>query len=373
MSYNKQGIEDASGGGSDCGYSCEESKALLTQESITTVMYNDFAEGQFQNIQSLPTPAGDIIVTFNGVEYRCPNMGNDMMPLYGAQWNAGAIDWSEYPFIIATGELSGVFINTQTAGTYSVKIETIRESVITSECFEKARGYSCTDGWHEIWDYDYTNLQQTYGYDFYRQSVTPATMLPSTIKIEINSEEYVIEGTEFGVYGDMYYGAPVSPDQVDVLVPDFSGEYQFSIVNMSGEGIAQIVLYVPSDGAYYVTISEVSTVVTTTECFKDAVNSVVKSTFIVTYDPTIMSAPDKTFAEITEAINAGQTVVLHAGNDNDGWSLFPLVYYDASVVVVFTITQVSLANSTLYYEEYVIDSSDVVTHDSGIFSLTPSV
>lgn len=378
----EQGIEDASGGGGDVGYSCEDGWEELYSYTFPQDTHQSHGSGGYYSTASeqmlLPNR---IKVEINSEEYILDGTVGASEIFYGAPTTGGVypdnytFDFSEYPFSIEniTDSEVGYAINfyTQTNDPCIVTISEAAEIVTTTECFEKARGYSCTDSWQEIWSYEFANLEQVYGHDYYAETASPAIYLPSTIKVEINSEEYTLEGVEYGALGNRYYGAPISFDQYSVPVPDFSGEYQFSITNIS-DGLLEIKLYVPSDGDYDVTISEYGSYITTTECFKMAVNSVVESTFIVTYDTAHMSAPDKTFVEITEAINAGQIVVLHVGNDNDGWMLFPLVYYDASVVV-FTFNEVDLNRSILSHEEYVIDSSDVVAQSGGVFSLTPSV
>jgi len=59
-----------------------------------------------------------------------------MGTLYGAPMGEEGVDWSEYPFQISSGLRNDIY--TETAGTYQIKIETVEESVETSECFEKA-------------------------------------------------------------------------------------------------------------------------------------------------------------------------------------------------------------------------------------------
>jgi len=60
--------------------------------------------------------ADELKITFNGVEYICPK--NAEFGSYGAPFNEGTFDWSEYPF-----NINGSNLVTQTAGTYTLKIE----------------------------------------------------------------------------------------------------------------------------------------------------------------------------------------------------------------------------------------------------------
>ena len=140
-------IANASEGGScDCGFSCNEEWITLTEESVTTVA----EEGDPNALGDLSyaelITADTIRVTFNGTEYICENTiddgGNSQ---YGAVFDdeTGTFDWSEYPFIIGSfGALADDTpynsLATQSAGTYSIKIEAVEETIETTDCFEKA-------------------------------------------------------------------------------------------------------------------------------------------------------------------------------------------------------------------------------------------
>lgn len=139
----ENGVEEALEGGSvDCGYSCTEGWVTLTDESVTTALGEGFAPVA-QLTYSAPLDADTIKVTFNGTEYIC-NLGTSGG--YGAPWNEAtqSVDWSEYPFALAYLGSSNA-IMTETAGTYQVKIEVFGDVTETSECFDKARGYSCSE------------------------------------------------------------------------------------------------------------------------------------------------------------------------------------------------------------------------------------
>ena len=86
-----------------------------------------------------PITADVITVTFNGTEYECRR---DEDGGYGAPFdiNTQSFDWSEYPFYVASFENN--YINTQTAGTYSIKITTVESNITTTPCFEKASTYA---------------------------------------------------------------------------------------------------------------------------------------------------------------------------------------------------------------------------------------
>lgn len=105
--YNKVTV-NVEGGGS--------SWQTVFEGSVTTVEAGGYNEGTFRaNIT-----ANTIKVTFNGTEYTCEKLEDNS---FGAPYDNGtrAYDWSEYPFsIYPSGDSS---LTTQTAGTYTLKIE----------------------------------------------------------------------------------------------------------------------------------------------------------------------------------------------------------------------------------------------------------
>lgn len=142
------GVEEALSKDCDKGYSCTEEWVTLTDESVTTAMEGNvpYAKGDFA--YSEPITADIIKVTFNGTEYTCNKIvsaiGGNAYGGIGAQ----GPDFSEYPFAITSGTLGAETFNTlftETASTYQVKIEALEELIETSECFDKARGYSCSE------------------------------------------------------------------------------------------------------------------------------------------------------------------------------------------------------------------------------------
>lgn len=145
--YKHEGFHDVSegsggsGGSVDCGYSCSEGWATLTDESVTTAIEgnNTFAVGNFAYSELIT--ADTIKVTFNGAEYICNKQINSFgFDYYGADIGVplgASVDWSEYPFSVSETPVDDL-LGTETAGTYQVKIEVLEETVETSECFRKA-------------------------------------------------------------------------------------------------------------------------------------------------------------------------------------------------------------------------------------------
>lgn len=122
---------DDSGSEMNPGYSCTETVTLLTDESVTTSKPKDFPLEIYNGMLSIEgINAPSIRVTFNGTSYNCKRVDG----LYGAPGVFDSKDWSQYPFSISG---DGTF-QTESAGTYSIKIETVEEVVETTPCFEKA-------------------------------------------------------------------------------------------------------------------------------------------------------------------------------------------------------------------------------------------
>lgn len=119
------------GGGGDAGYECTETRTTLTEESVTTVAQGAFNMAPLSYLT--PITAETIVVTFDGEEYECEKTGTGA---YGDFGDSGP-DFSVYPFAIMPTP-SGNSIFTETAGTYSVKIEALEETVETTDCFKKA-------------------------------------------------------------------------------------------------------------------------------------------------------------------------------------------------------------------------------------------
>jgi len=79
-----------------------------------------FAEGNIEGLTNLS--ADSIKVTFNGTEYECNKIVQGVNNIYGGVGEDGP-EFSQYPFAIMSSEGNGTLFFTQTAGTYSLKIE----------------------------------------------------------------------------------------------------------------------------------------------------------------------------------------------------------------------------------------------------------
>lgn len=117
----------------DNGWSIETARQTLCNESITTEG-NEYGEysGGFVFDSEITAPA--IVVTFNNVEYTCDAISMMVGYAYGGYTESG-VDFSEYPFAITSTYL-GNGLYTETAGTYSVKIETETTTTEISSNFQ---------------------------------------------------------------------------------------------------------------------------------------------------------------------------------------------------------------------------------------------
>lgn len=117
-----------SGGG---GYSI--SKQVVFDEPVTTRAAGEGLAAYSQFIPSAPI-VGTIEVEFNGTIYTMEGVG-DGCKRYGAPYdeNTEAYDWSQYPFsMYVCPDSEQVNLNTETAGTYTLKI-TSDAATVTDE------------------------------------------------------------------------------------------------------------------------------------------------------------------------------------------------------------------------------------------------
>ena len=130
----------------DCGFACTFEGTTLTEENVTTVVEEGvpFAFGGLSYAELIS--ADTIRVTFNGTEYICEKTVGVDDANYGADFDVETqtFDWSEYPFCIGSSETGDddtpvrSNLATQSAGTYSIKIEAVEETIETTDYFKKA-------------------------------------------------------------------------------------------------------------------------------------------------------------------------------------------------------------------------------------------
>lgn len=134
LNHMEDGIENAT------GFTCTEETTLLTDENVTTETSGSEAFAMVVLAYTTPITADTIRVTINGTEYECERQNLDDASAYGAHIDevTGTADWSQYPFAIMSSSMMGNALATESASTYQIKIETLAETVETTECFRKA-------------------------------------------------------------------------------------------------------------------------------------------------------------------------------------------------------------------------------------------
>lgn len=128
----KDYIGPHSGGSGGGEYSI--SRQVVFDRSVTTVNPEGYSAAYADIIPSAPL-ADTIEVEFNGTIYTLEGVENDSCNGYGASFDkdADAYDWSQYPFnIVACPDSKQVHINTETVGTYTLKI-TSDVATVTNE------------------------------------------------------------------------------------------------------------------------------------------------------------------------------------------------------------------------------------------------
>ena len=267
----------------DIGYSCTESRQTVFDGEYTTVKEEGDSSAYYEDITlQTSTVPSTLIVTFNGTEYSCPNHDNE----FGAPYleSSDGFDWSSYPFNIYFTSFGTAGLLTENAGTYSVKAEMMVETISTSECFAKAVksfvGYECSDveTSESILSEAVTTAVSSGSVAVGRFS--QRMTLPNKIVVEFTPDGGVVQRYTCArkeVASDTAsYGATVSSSSMAV---DFTN-YPFALVITNGDEIS---VATETAGTYNFEIYEVGVNATTTECFENAVKSVVGSSIAVVH------------------------------------------------------------------------------------------
>lgn len=132
----EEGVQEAlecweSGG--DCGYSCETTSTVLTEETVTTSGSAPYISADLS--YSTPIDASSLTATFEGVDYELDKVDLGWGIAYGDWQNTP--DFTNYPLAILSSHGANT-IFTENAGTYSIKIIANIVTVTASDCFEKA-------------------------------------------------------------------------------------------------------------------------------------------------------------------------------------------------------------------------------------------
>ena len=135
--YDGTVVEDGDGYTVDVGYTCSVIPGeTLFEETITTTQLDNDYRANFTYSTRLTEEI--IVVTFNGTEYECSAVNLiEYGTGYGGCNSFSYPDFSEYPFLIVSSS-SGNEIYTESAGTYTVKVQKGSRYATTTPCFEAA-------------------------------------------------------------------------------------------------------------------------------------------------------------------------------------------------------------------------------------------
>lgn len=260
LNHMEDGIANA-GGDCDCGFECTEAQATLTNETVTTTAQGTYNMGALSYSQMID--ADTITVTFDGTEYECSGVEAFGGYIYGGFSTTPTPhpDFSQYPFTILS-QASGNSLATETAGTYTIKIEAVETTVTTTSCFKRAvesvsdNGYACYGEGELIFAENVTPLEV--GEGRYGTRLPFNKIVRSSIDVSINGGEYEHLDGDYNSNGAVY-GDPNLQD-------------------------SQCYFYVDDSGwAFVTTLSDVHTIavkadsggtIATTPCFESAVESI---------------------------------------------------------------------------------------------------
>lgn len=292
------------------------------------------AELNYQN----EITADVITVIFNGTTYTVPK---DLDGDYGltALMSSGS-STGNYPFCIARESGTNyVYVNVdvyENHNPFTIKI--MEESVSTTPCFEKARGYWCEEGMVTLTEESVTTELQgsvAYGELSYSQPIDA-----DGIKVTFDGVEY-----ECPRLSDDTYGAPYDRSTNTF---DWS-EYPFSVFDNN--------LATPSAGTYAIKIEGVGEIATTTPCFEKAVKTVIPSSVGVpkkAYEPKVFNLT----SEGTVTVPANGAATLSFPSTGTRFSQFAVIRR-MDIPSNLLINDFSIGGSEVFVNVYNVTSSPI--------------
>lgn len=142
----------------DNGWGTSSTQETLCNETVTTTYDSEQGMNLGMLTYSTPITADVLLITFDGVEYECHAISNGAMTGYGGVTEQGP-DFSVYPFALMSAYgANGIY--TETAGTYTIKIDAVETTYDVSTAFTKMinslvpvfRAYANTTTWQEVHD-----------------------------------------------------------------------------------------------------------------------------------------------------------------------------------------------------------------------------
>ena len=345
LNHIEDGIANA-GGDCDCGYECTENVTTI-EETVTTVLDGIYNTGMLSYSQLIDVES--IKITFNGTEYECPIIVAPYGNVYGGVNQATTQpDFSQYPFAIFSSATMGNQIITETAGTHTVKIEIEEETITTTPCFDKARGYSCVEEIATLTEETVITTMGEGGNAAQGDLSYSQPIIQDTITVTFNGTEY-----ECPRLSDGSYGAPY--DQ-STSTFDWS-EYPFTLYSDSFDSS----IYTETAGTYSVKIEGMQEVATTTQCFEKAVQSiasplVVKASLAPSEGTSsVPSILDASPSEIQDAVKTRGVVV----EDPHG-NLYSVLYATDSAVTIISSQYDSNTEPPTVLEPYMYTYEDQI-------------
>ena len=320
-------IEDGIAGAGEKGYECVEERALLLDETVTLSVQDDYDFGPINYSGEISYPV--IYVTFDGVEYTCPNHGEGGNSFYGAN---SIFDFETIPFLIVNPDGNQCLVYTKSGASpsvHTIRIMYDENTVTTTPCFEKAvksivnTGYECTETTEQLFSETVTT-----------EEIGEAYIATLQYSDAINADvlTIVFDGTEYVcpkiIVGNTVYYGGVDPNTGK---PDFTN-YPFAIINDDGANV----IVTESSITATIIASAPSITVETTGCFEKAacesavciltVNTKIEGT------NTVLSL-NKTWQEIYDI--AKTKMVLLRTYEPGRISFAPLVMMDSDYRVEF--------------------------------------
>lgn len=268
----------------DNGWSVTTSTQTLFDDSVTTVSSGNVNQ---MDLGMSANPPASLIVTFNGTEYTCPAI--DKTAQYGSFFYGGfsdnGPDFTEFPFALNVGSIVWR-LYTETAGTYTLKLEADVETVETSDGFNKARGWGNQPT--ELFNETVTTTEDN-GYYVGMLTYIFTEDPPETLVINFDGTEYTCQIQNGSGYGS--------------AEEDYSDGIPFYLRC----GTSETTLYTETAGSH--TISASASEIVVTDDFSAAVNRSVGSStdlpsFLIVNDFND-GVTNKTWAEINEVVKNG--------------------------------------------------------------------
>lgn len=218
---------------------------------------------------------------------------------------SGAVHRYPFSLVVEDPQKEGIYLWQERDKSFSISASIpSTETVTTTPCFDKARGYECKEETTLLTDESVTTVTDG---RFARSTLAYSTPIDAnTIKVTFNGTEYVCDSHEDK--GILAYGAPMG---------DFS-EYPFSLASVEGANM----LITENAGTYRVKIEALEETIETSECFKKAVESVMPA---IPTPSVLQLIPGVTTEAEVEQANANGTLMYVQNGVNPSSRMYAFV------------------------------------------------